>query len=222
MKRARVRVTPPLSATTAVHRAVQETPAVGDAVLLSGGIDPEDPTELFSVAGGRTAVTAALDREGIRSVDVLSAEGDTTYVYVRERGARDSRVAEAFTADTLVATLPIRFRADGAVEFTVLGAGPDLRSAIETVEAVAEVSVLAVRDGWTGGEADVLTDRQREVLRVARAAGYYDSPRAATQEDVADSLGLAPSTVAEHLRKAESALVDRALGDAGGDAGRPR
>jgi predicted DNA binding protein len=221
MKRARVSVTPPAAATTAVHRAVRETPELGDAVLLSGGIDPEDPTELFAVAGNRETVTAALDREGIRSVDVLSTTADTTHVYVREASARDARVADAFTADTLVVTLPVRFRADGAVEFTVLGAGSDLQSAVEAVDAVAEVSVLSVRDGWTGEAGDDLTRRQREVLRVARAAGYYDSPRTATQDEVADRLGVAPSTVAEHLRKAESTLVDRALG-ASEDADRPR
>jgi DNA-binding CsgD family transcriptional regulator len=212
VKRARVSVDPPTAATTAVHRTVQGTPELGDAVLLSGGIDPDDPTELFSIAGERETVLEGLDREGIRSVDVLSSENEETYVYVREGTARDSRIADAFTAGTLVTTLPVRFRSDGSVEFTVLGAGEDLQSAVRTAEAVADVTVLSVREGYSG-EGDGLTSRQREVLRVAREEGYYDAPREATQEAIAERLDVAPSTVAEHLRKAEATLVDRALGE---------
>lgn len=50
----------------------------------------------------------------------------------------------------------------------------------------------------------LLTDRQREVLTVAMQLGYYDSPRAATHDDIADAMGLAPATVSEHLQKIES------------------
>jgi hypothetical protein len=57
----------------------------------------------------------------------------------------------------------------------------------------------AVEEYLDGGDA--LTDRQREVLAVARDVGYYDVPRDAGQSDVADALGLAPGTVAEHFRK---------------------
>ena len=37
--------------------------------------------------------------------------------------------------------------------------------------------------------------------------GYYEIPRRATHEDIADELGCAPSTVDEHLRKAESRIL---------------
>ncbi|MXR22550.1 helix-turn-helix domain-containing protein [Halobacterium bonnevillei] len=47
-------------------------------------------------------------------------------------------------------------------------------------------------------------------------AGYYDVPRTASQDDVAAQLDCAPSTVAEHLRKAEAALAGAAIrNDAG-------
>ncbi|PSP27438.1 hypothetical protein BRC65_05590 [Halobacteriales archaeon QH_2_65_14] len=55
--------------------------------------------------------------------------------------------------------------------------------------------------------AEQLSERQREALRVALAVGYYDSPRRATHEDVADRLDCAPSTASEHLQKAEATLV---------------
>jgi predicted DNA binding protein len=59
-------------------------------------------------------------------------------------------------------------------------------------------------------EEDV-DDAQREALAAAAALGYYDQPRGATSEDVADELDCATATAAEHLRKAEATLVDAAL-----------
>jgi predicted DNA binding protein len=217
MKRTRLRVRPPRSATSAVHRAVRSTDELGEATLLSGGIDPDDPTELFSVAGDERAVRAALaDRDGVRSFEVTTVEDGETYVYVREseRWSNERRrFQELFTAGTLVVTLPVRYDPDGAVEFTVVGASADLRNAVARANDLGDVTVLSVGDGWTGDPAGgTLTDRQREVLRVAADRGYYETPRRATQEDVAAELGVAPSTVAEHLRKAESNLVDAALG----------
>ncbi|MFC6975764.1 helix-turn-helix domain-containing protein [Halomicroarcula sp. GCM10025709] len=52
-----------------------------------------------------------------------------------------------------------------------------------------------------------LSDRQREAVEAALSLGYYDIPRTATHEAVADALDCAPSTAAEHLRKAESRVL---------------
>jgi DNA-binding CsgD family transcriptional regulator len=52
--------------------------------------------------------------------------------------------------------------------------------------------------------ADLLTDRQREVLDVAVDLGYYEVPRRATHRDVAERLGLSVGTVSEHLQKIEA------------------
>ncbi|WP_449404951.1 helix-turn-helix domain-containing protein [Halorubrum amylolyticum] len=57
-----------------------------------------------------------------------------------------------------------------------------------------------------------LTDRQFEAVAAAVDVGYYDGPGAPGVDAVADALGCAESTAAEHLRKAEraamTALVD--------------
>lgn len=215
MKQVRLRVTPPHSGTLPVHRAIQSSEALNDAVLLSGGIDPTDPTELFSIDGSPGAVRSALGAEsGVCSVNVLSTTEGETYVYVREAG-EERAIAEAFTTGTLVVTLPIWFRGDGSVDLTILGAGSELRGAIAAVREIADVTVLAVREGWSDSPP-LLTDRQREVLAAAYEAGYYDYPRTATQDEVASTLGITGSTVAEHLRNAEAALVAAALGKANG------
>ncbi len=55
---------------------------------------------------------------------------------------------------------------------------------------------------------DVLTDRQESVLTAAYYAGYFDWPRANTAEEIADSLGISPATLHQHLRTAERKLLD--------------
>jgi predicted DNA binding protein len=62
--------------------------------------------------------------------------------------------------------------------------------------------------GRSGPTAEsLLTDRQREAVEAANDLGYYEIPREASQEDVAERIGCAASTAAEHLRKAETKLL---------------
>lgn len=211
MKQVHLRVTPPREELLPVHQAISSTEELGSAILLSGGVNPKDPTELFSIKGDQVTVLSALtDQLGIQSVECLSVEDGETYVYVRESG-QERAIAEAFTMGTLVVTLPIRFRTDGSVELTVLGAGSDLQEALGTVRDLADVTVLKMSDGWSNRTRDSLTERQRAVLQTAYEAGYYDYPRTATQDEVATAMDITGSTVAEHLRNAEATLVKQAL-----------
>lgn len=57
----------------------------------------------------------------------------------------------------------------------------------------------------------MLTAHQREAVEAALALGYYDIPRESSQEDIAAAIDCAPSTAAEHLRKAEGKLVQSAF-----------
>lgn len=52
-----------------------------------------------------------------------------------------------------------------------------------------------------------LTDRQREVLRAAYEAGYYDWPRNCTGQEVAEELGITSATFSQHVHAAERKLL---------------
>lgn len=58
-----------------------------------------------------------------------------------------------------------------------------------------------------------LTDRQREVLRESYDRGYFERPRRANATEIADALGIAPSTFTEHLRAAQRKLLADVLED---------
>lgn len=53
-----------------------------------------------------------------------------------------------------------------------------------------------------------LTERQREVLQAAYLSGFFGLPRESTGEEIAQSLGITPSTLHQHLRVAERKLLD--------------
>ena len=55
---------------------------------------------------------------------------------------------------------------------------------------------------------ETLTDRQRAALHAAYHAGFFEWPRDVPAEAVAESLGIAPSTFSQHLRKAEKKVFD--------------
>ena len=56
-----------------------------------------------------------------------------------------------------------------------------------------------------------LTERQHEILTMAYFAGYFDVPRGATQDDLADRLGISDSAVSQRLRHAVSELIAATL-----------
>lgn len=52
-----------------------------------------------------------------------------------------------------------------------------------------------------------LTERQREVLRAALTAGYYEWPRECTGQEIAEELGISSATFSEHVHAAERNLL---------------
>ncbi|QLG64200.1 bacterio-opsin activator domain-containing protein [Halorarum salinum] len=59
-----------------------------------------------------------------------------------------------------------------------------------------------------------LTQRQRTAIEAAYYAGFFEWPREATGEEVAESLEVSAPTFHQHVRKAERALLEHLLRDA--------
>ena len=133
------------------------------------------------------------------------------YVYVRDATTPSLReMFGSITEGALVVVPPIVYHDDGWVTVSLFGPDELLQTAIDGIPDPVEVRVEAVTGlGATRPAVDSgLTDRQREAVDAALEAGYYDVPRTASHEDVAAELDCAPSTAAEHLRKAEAAVLE--------------
>jgi hypothetical protein len=67
------------------------------------------------------------------------------------------------------------------------------------------------QDGESEPPGDGLTDRQHEALRTAYELGYFDIPRRASLETVADELDISASSVSERLRRAQTQLIEETV-----------
>lgn len=155
--------------------------------------------------------------ESIPSVlDYDIARADERHFYVYHRCVVDGgaqQLFETFTRDTLLLVPPIVFSDDGAATFSLFGESTEVQEAIDSVPEVIDIDVHEVSGMTETPEvtAATLTARQREAVEAALSLGYYDVPHEASYEDVAEVMGCAPSTAAEHLRKAEGKLMRSAF-----------
>jgi predicted DNA binding protein len=141
---------------------------------------------------------------------------DAFYAYVRDEATPGLRaMLDPLENGGVVVVPPIVYHGDGTVTLTAFGPSEEMQGVFERTPAPIELDVEAVGslESMTSLADARLSSRQRAAVDAALALGYYEVPREASVEDVADELACAPSTAAEHLRKAESTLVRSSLGD---------
>lgn len=63
----------------------------------------------------------------------------------------------------------------------------------------------------TDDEESLLTDRQRECLRAALRAGYFEVPRECTLSELADDLAVDKSTASETIRRGQARILEEYL-----------
>ncbi len=141
--------------------------------------------------------------------DVVDLAGNGYHAFVQAEAVDDGGILLEIARDNaLIVDTPLEFTDEG-LRATLVGTHENLRTALGAVPDSLDFSVDNAGTYVPGGEdlLSPLTDRQLEVFETAVEEGYYDVPRQATHKDIADNLGCAPSTVDEHLRKAESRVV---------------
>jgi predicted DNA binding protein len=108
---------------------------------------------------------------------------------------------------------PYGIDSKNGLEVRIVGISSSIRSFLEFVRAVMPPDTISVKTIKNGAakDDDFLTEKQREVLELAVRSGYYDSGSEVTLKQLADNLGVARSTIGEHLKRAESEVVKRAV-----------
>lgn len=215
MKSLTLRLDPDDAGVHPMHAFVADHGAYGPTRLLQWNPHVEERTVLlFHVDGPADPFLSVL--EGVETADVVEPAEvtglDGFFLYVRERLDGPAReLVRAYANEDVVVVPPVVYDVDESIHLTVVGDAGAVQRALDRTPASVDVSVQRIHSGAdevvpTGSG---LTDRQREVVVAAVDAGYYEEPREATVADVAATLDCAPSTVAEHLRKAESTLLRR-------------
>ncbi len=219
---------------TTVSRSAVERPvemreadiAVADDAFAEMGI--EGLVTVFTAAGlrdleelecrGTGAVVAStvderVDEDAIDQLDVVDdweyvGDAGDGHLYVVEFTAPDLPEDMSTLSEDLVGTCDPDVDDAGAT-VSLTGDQATIAETVATYEAAGVSTDLRSLGSYDGRESPLaeLTDRQREVVGTAYEMGYYDVPRTVSTAEVAADLDLDPSTVAEHLQRAERNLI---------------
>ncbi len=167
---------------------------------------------------------ASTDLDGV--VDGIRDHPDVNYLNVLDRVDRRARLMVDYDDDHSVNNaiadseiMPIEpVRATNGVEhWSVLMNPSDIGSTLKRIEDDYNAEIQSIR-GFDSGKDTVFTDlvdriyddlspRQTQSLLVADKHGYYNWPRHATANEIAEELGVSGPTCLEHLRKGEQKIV---------------
>lgn len=173
-------------------------------------LDDGTVVSLYEREGDPDAAREVLeDHEAVESV-TTTALGERVFVHVQ---FIPNELVESIFAipqnHDIVLDMPMEYAEGGALRVTAIGKLETFREAREEMTGDVDLQLLSMGDYVPGDEGlyAQLTDRQREILAAAVEVGYYEAPRQANQQDIADHLGISPATVGEHLRKIESTVL---------------
>lgn len=140
------------------------------------------------------------------------AEVDDAHMYIIAFTAPELPEDLADEMDDLVGTCDPEVTERGAT-LSFVGSQATIANTVSEYENAGISPDLRKLDTYEGRERpiDELTNRQREVIQTAYDEGYYEVPREATTSDIAAELDVDPSTIAEHLQRAERNLLSHHL-----------
>jgi len=181
------------------------------ATAMQWNIADDELGILHYVEGDIEAFEAAVsDVDEVIDYTLEPAGDDAFYAYIWD--AMTESLREFFGAIArggVVVVPPIVYHEDGTVTLSAFGPSGALQKTLAADYSPVELTVEEIGGLSAIGAAaeSRLSDRQREAVEAALDLGYYEVPREADHKAVADRLGCAPSTAAEHLRKAESKVL---------------
>lgn len=196
-----------VTAATDARLAMEEmAPRTDGTYVEYFAVDGEDPRTILGAAtahdGSTTRVLSASDDGGLIEIEV---ESDCPAMTLADQGAIPREIRSEDGVGRIVADVPDVVDASAVVEtFVESYPSADLRARRQHDAD----DMLFNGDGIDDGVEDTLSERQREALEAAHAAGYYEWPRDVTAEEVAADLDISPPTFHQHRRAAERKVID--------------
>jgi DNA-binding CsgD family transcriptional regulator len=211
-------LTPSDGAIHPVDKVIADHPDVTRVALMHvNALGDGTGVLLYKLRGDPVDIGEQLeDHPDVIDIDLLDVEGEEFHLYLHVRPGEPAGSLMALAQKyALMIDTPLEFTGHGSLRTTVVGTHEMLRQALDELPDDVRISVEQVGQyaPENGDTLSTLTDRQLEVFQAAVDLGYYEIPRRATHEDIAELLGCAPSTVDEHLRKAESRVLSSLVGN---------
>lgn len=175
-------------------------------------ITPDRSTELYAISGDvSTFVDLTRETTGVESIAVSAVDESVSFALI-EIHNQDIPVfgdaTRAINRAGLVVRRPLVFR-DRYIEVHIVGDPDALQATFDDLPGCMSVEIRNVVQ-FPSARTDplaALSERQFEAITTALSLGYYDTPREATQEDIATELECATNTASRHLQKAEEKLI---------------
>lgn len=174
------------------------------------GSNPGIEYELFYIEAEREPYEAKLDAvESVQWYDLTQVD-ESFYTYICQQTRKeDTEWRQAFVALDLLVVPPIVYDNAGDFYVTVVGGAENIRTMLDRLpdEIDITVNMIGEYDRRHIAVAGDLTDRQLEAVTVAADLGFYEVPREATVENIANALDCASSTASNLLQKAEGSVM---------------
>lgn len=136
----------------------------------------------------------------------LSTTGSTVTAYAHiESSPLVTGLMGVLRRHELVLDMPLTFTEGGGLRGAVIGSDETIRNAAADLPDSVSITLEGIGEYEPEDRRMFasLTERQQETLLTALDLGYYEVPREATHQDIADELGRTAATVGEHLRRIE-------------------
>ncbi len=176
--------------------------------------------QILEVAASTDTTEDLTDQiDALGTVLYEASDDDTLYAVVRScLCSLDDSLITKFEEHNCLYLPPTIYR-HGWEHYTVTAFDDrDVRALLGDLDGDREIEVMTTQsietrrvphslfmnaDSLFGG----LTPRQMEALRIALDSGYFEQPRGASVEELAEQTSVARSTYEEHLRKAQNKLI---------------
>lgn len=217
MERVRITVDQGDLSLSPIYGALAGESGVERAQIVNWNVSEPPTGFLLRVRGEYERLESILDGDpDVSDHEFLPLGGREGYCFLEGAATSGERALfENFTRGSLLTVPLVVINDDATSTFTLIGNRADLQAAVEDVPAPVDVEVEAVGGERVATDSVVgaLSPRQREAIEVGLDLGYYDVPREVTVDDVAEELGCATATAAEHLRKAEGKVLSSLFGE---------
>jgi hypothetical protein len=199
-----------------IHLSKEELAAFGIeefvSVFWSAGL--EQVTELQCQRPGcllAIEVTEAISADQLSTLENLEwwerldREGGVTYLCKLAVPVFDEGFDPHHETDASQSAVEV---AGNGVDVTMVGNQDALSERVREYDETGADPLLRTLTDYEGpaDPLDAVTSRQQEVLETAFEMGYFDVPREVTTDEIATTLDLDPSTVREHLQRAQKNL----------------
>ncbi|MHB9285854.1 helix-turn-helix domain-containing protein [Halobacteriales archaeon Cl-PHB] len=163
------------------------------------GVETEDVEAAFEPHAGVTAIRSI---DSVEDEYLMRAEWEQEYFGVLSALSKANVVVLSGTGTKE----EWRFEVRGEDQESIAAFREYCQENDIPIEITAVHAMLPIQ-----GEGYELTDIQRETLVLAYERGYFDSPRQASLEEIADELGITQQSLSSRLRRGHRRLIGATL-----------